>query len=514
MSRLTRNIIYNLLGQGLLLLLGLVAVRFVFRRLGGDGLGIIYFALTLNAVLSPALDLGMGTTTVREVSAHMETEPAYIHDLLRTFSSFYWGGYLLVAAGVSWGAPLLVDRWIKLGTLDRTEAAHALSVLSIGALLALPRSFYASILRGKQRMEFNNLIDVVVSAAQQAGMILILALYGSLLRVVYWLAACFVLSMGAYLCVCARFFSWEALIPGFRWWAVRRNLGFATRAASISFLAMVHIQADKAIVSKLLPLGVFGYYSFASNAISRSTLATTAVSQAALPSLSALYKEGDQLGLMAQYRKLQDLLCFGTVPLFAIIPFAALPLFTYSLNAGAARALLAPALFLCVGFYLNGTLNTPYVFSLAVGKPEIVARLNLYALFLVLPVTFTLVYFFGLNGAGFSWVFYHLVGYAYVVPRVCSECLKLPASAWFLHVLKVFGWVVLTYGIAWGVIASLGAFTIAPLALAYLVASAGFLLAAYFSIGPELRETFHRFLPLRERKPADAPTDEGQRRVV
>jgi len=45
MSKLTKNIIFNLIGQSILLVLGFVAVRYIYRGLGEDALGIICFAL-------------------------------------------------------------------------------------------------------------------------------------------------------------------------------------------------------------------------------------------------------------------------------------------------------------------------------------------------------------------------------------------------------------------------------------------------------------------------------------
>ena len=86
MSRLARNVVYNLTGQGLVLLLSFLAVRFIFRKLGSDAFGIIQFSLVVTLVLTSALDLGISSTTVREVSRHGETEPAYITRLIRTAS--------------------------------------------------------------------------------------------------------------------------------------------------------------------------------------------------------------------------------------------------------------------------------------------------------------------------------------------------------------------------------------------------------------------------------------------
>jgi O-antigen/teichoic acid export membrane protein len=504
MSRLSRNILYNFLGQGLLLLLGLVAVKYVFRQLGEDALGIIFFAAALSAILSGVLEMGLGATTVREISAHASDEPLYIASLLRTGSLFYWGAYLVVAVAVYFLVPLLVTKWINLRTLDPSAATLVLRILGIAALTALPRAFYTSILRGLQRMEFNNLIDVTTSAFQQLGTIVILVLGGGLMHVAYWFGACFALGIAAYFMISAHFFSFRALVPGYSSAVVKRNFRYASRMASISILAMAHMQSDKAIVSKLLPLGEMGYYGLAYSAISRSTLLTSAIAQAAFPSFSALFKKGDRLPLLVQYRKLQDLLCFGTVPFFAAIAFAAVPVFTYFLSAGAARLLLWPVAFLCVGFYMNGTLNVPYVFSLAVGRPDIAARLNFYALFCVLPVTFILVHLFGLAGAGFSWVFYHLFAYAYAVPRLCSQCLGIPTWSWYVHVSKALILAALTYGLAWVVLVITVARSNILLMVAYALASMLFLAGAYLMVGEELRETITRLPQTLMAKSAEA----------
>ena len=490
MSRLSKNIMYNLLGQGLLLLLGFVAVKYIFNQLGEDALGIIYFTLTMNAVLCAVLEMGICSTMVREVSSHFQDEPTYIRDLIRTASLFYWVAYVLLAIGIYWGAPVLVEKWINLKTMDAATATRMLQILGLSALVTLPRSLYASLFRGLQRMEFNNIIDVAISALQQFGTVVILAFGGGLFQVVYWFAVCFALSILTYLFVSVRFFSWQTFIPGYSSTVIRRNLGFSSNMMSISILAMIHTQADKVIVSKLLPIGTFGFYGFASGAVSKATLVTGSIAQAAFPSFSALFQGGDRAGMMAQYRKLHDLLCFATVPFFAAFPFVVLPLFSYLFNREVAQTLLVPITFLCVGYYMNATLNVPYVFSLAVGKPEISTRSNFYALFIVLPVTGFLIYFFGLPGAGFSWVFYHLFAYSYVVPRICSECLNIRVMAWYKHILRIAVLTISTYGFAWIFVIFVGVYTVQFLILVYLGISFVFMIGAYQLIGEELRESF------------------------
>jgi len=489
MPRLTRNIIYNLIGQGLLLVLGFVAVKYVFKELGEDALGIIYFTLMMNAVLVGVLDLGIFATTVREISAHFNDEPGYIGELIRTASLFCWSAYVLLAVAVYFGAPLLVEKWIYLKTIDSGTATQVLQVLGIGALIAFPRSLYSSLFRGLQRMEFNNIIDVGTTALQQLGVIMILAFGGKLLPVAYWLSASFGLGMLCYVLCAHRFFPWWTFVPCFFTGVVRRNLRYSSNMMSISFLAMVQMQADKVIMSKLLPIGLLGYYGFAYSAVSRATLLTSAIAQAAFPSFSSLFRTRGRDCMMPQYRKLQDLVCFGSVPLFAAIPFAAIPVFGFVFDPYVAKMLLLPITFLAIGFYMNGTLNVPYVFSLAVGRPDISVRSNFYALFIVLPVTGILIYYFGLAGASFSWVFYHVFGYSYAVPRICSECLEIPVSEWYWHVFKIALLACLTYGLAWLIFELLEAHSILYAGLSYTGASIIFLAGSFFMMGSELRET-------------------------
>lgn len=493
MSRLSRNIIYNLFGQGLLIVLGFVAIKYIFRQLGEDALGIIYFTAMMNAVLCAVLEMGICSTTVREVSAHFDDEPEYIHELIHTASLFYWGAYALLGVVIFFLAPIIVGKWINLKTMDTATAIYVSRILGIASLVALPKSFYVSLFRGLQRMEFNNFIDVGTSGLQQFGIILILAFGGNLFQVVYWFAGCYGLIILAYIVASTRFFSLWALVPGYSSVVVKKNLGFASRMASISIIASIHTQVDKIIISKLMPIGLIGYYGVAYGSISRGALLTGAISQAAFPSFSALFGAGDRNGLISQYWKLQDLLCFAIVPIFAAIPFASLPLFSYLLNEDAARLLLVPTILLCVGFYMNGTLNIPYVFSLAVGKPDIATRLNFYALFIVLPMTALLIYFFGLIGAGLSWVFYHIFAYSYGVSRMCHECMQIPVRKWHLHVLRIFILVCLTYGVAWIILDPLNNHSILYLTLAYSGATISYLIGAYLMIGDELRETVTRY---------------------
>jgi O-antigen/teichoic acid export membrane protein len=497
MSRLTKNIVYNLSGQFFRIVLGFVSIHYIFKKFGGDTLGIIYLALTFNLTIVAIVDIGIGFTTVKEISAHLEHDPIYIQDLLKTASLFYWGAYLFLVVVIYFGARWLVEYWIHLETIDKPLAILVMQTLGISALVGLPRSLYASVFRGLQRMEFNNLIDVGTTVLQQAGIILILVWGGNLLMVVNWIAASFFLGVLCSLVAVRGFFPWKVLVPGFSRAVVHRNLHFSSRTMMISIVAMIQMQVDKLIIGKLLPVSLLGYYGFAYGVCGKANMFAASVSYAAFPAYAENLERKNYDTLFSQYKKVEQLVCLGTFPIFAAIPFASPLILRWVFNSEVARLMLLPVILLSLGFYLNGTLNIPFTFSLAVGKPEITARFYLWALIIFLPLTIVLIYFQGLIGAGLAWVLYNVFGYIYAIPKICSGCLHIPSSGWYWRMSKIVLLGGLSYGVAGWILWVRGGSSIISLAAAYLLASMVFLLYVYSAMGEELRGNMKRYIPER-----------------
>lgn len=487
MSVLSRNILANLIGQGLVLGLSFLALRYVFIKLGDDAVGIIYFSLTMTAVLTALLELGIFSLIVREVASHLHDEPEYIHDLTRTATSVYWLAYFVVGMLVFGIAPLLARGWINLRTMDPATAETVIRILALSSLLVLPQRVYASLFRGIQRMELNNGIDVAVVALQQIGTIALIFLQAGLLQVVVWLAACYLLGVLAYITLAAHLFTWRSLVPGYSSAVIHRNLGYSANLVAISFGSVAQSYADKLTIAKLLPVAAVGYYGVAYTLATRVSIVTDAISQAVLPSFSMFASKGDRAGLVRQYEILQELVCFAGAPVFAALPFAAIPLFSYIFDSNTAWSLLLPITFLSIGSYMHAALYTPHVLSLAMGKPQIAARATLFALVVVTPVTVLLVAVFGLTGASLAWVYLHVFMYMYFIPRVCRECLQLSTRVWYVQLLRAAAPAIAAYGLAWLLVVGRGDFSIPSLAIAFGAATVLFLSAGFTLIGPELR---------------------------
>jgi O-antigen/teichoic acid export membrane protein len=435
MPRLGQNILYNVAGQSLVLILSFVAIRLLYRHFGGDAVGIVFFAVTLNAILTSVLDLGLSSTLVREVAGRLATSSEYVWRLSRTAGLFYWSAYFLLTAVVLSIADVLVRRWLVLTELDPSIARTTIAVLAAGSLLALPRSLYASVLRGLQRIGTTNLIDVGTAAAQQAGIAVAIVAGGDLVTVAVCMSVAAAAGVIAYVVAVGQVVPARALKPAFHADVLRSNRGYAMRLSAMSVLAMVHTHADKLMVSRLLPLSAFGLYGFTFSILNRGMLLTGAVTNAAFPVFSSLHGRQSEHALRSQYATLQHLISYAMIVVFAAAPFAAKPVTALVFGTAAApNPVVGIWTLLSVGFYMNATLSVPHVFSLAVGKPEIALWLNIWALAVVLPLGVLLVWIWGLEGAACSWVLYHVFAYCYVVPRLCRECTGVRPDQWYMDV--------------------------------------------------------------------------------
>jgi len=495
MTRLARNIGYNIAGQTFLLFLGFVASRYVFRRLGEDAFGILYFNLSFSALLTLLLDLGVSSTLIRGLSQQRGDDPRFAEGMARTAGLVCWTSYALLTLLVLSLVPTLATHWIRIQTMPLPMAVEMLRILGVGSLLSLPRSLYTSLFRAKERMGINNAIDVGVSAFQQAGTVTLLSGGHSAITIAVWLSGCSAAGLIAYVLVAARLYSWKALIPGYDAVVIRENLRFSLRMTGITILTGIHTQADKVIVSKALSLGSFGIYSFIYSIASKVTLLTNAVAQSAFPVISRLSAPESRLSLNDQYHKLQDFLCLLTIPFLAMLPFATAPLLVLVFDLPSAVELALPATLLAIGFYMNATLQIPYILSVALGKPEIMLRFNVLALFTILPLQVLLIHWWGLTGAGASWIAYHLLAYAFAVPQLCTSCLPVSQGRWFFETFRALLVSIIVYSASWFILWKVGATRSAlPCITAYGGATLFLLPFLWSFASKETRGSCRRFL--------------------
>jgi O-antigen/teichoic acid export membrane protein len=485
-SKLTRNIAYNLGGQLMLVVLSFAAARYVFRGLGRDALGLIYFAQTLNAIIVAVADVGVGATVVKEVSAN-ERDPAYVKLVVRSGSAFAWIAYAVFSTAFIVAMPWIVDHWIALEHLDRASAIAALRVLVASTLLTIPQMFYSSVFRGKQAMGPPNAVDVGAVFVQHVGTAVLASRGHGVETVVWWIAGTYVIRLIVLTLLAGAALSWSALRPVFDGTVFRRMKRAALAMLAISVLGIIHSQTDKIIISSTLPIASIGVYGLLYGALGRGGILSGAVVQGALPVFSSLVSAGRRDELRLQFRRLQTLTCYALVPFYALVAIGSRLLFTQIFEADTAATLVAPAYLLALGFYLHSTMHVPYFLTVADNRPDIAMRFNLFALGVTLPVTLVLTWKLGFLGAGIAWLWYSVFGYLYFIPRACRECLEVPVLQSYRQAFEPLALAVMSYGTLGVVLYYFDLRSLVAFGVGFSVASLVYLAASWWRIGPPQR---------------------------
>ena len=495
MSVLAKNIKYNLIGQAFVVLLGFISFKFIYQDLGEDALGIIYFTYLLSGVIASSLDIGLTKTTTREIAGNYN-DTGYITKLIQTFSLFYWLAYAVVIVFFILLLPYIVNSWINLTTMESQLAQYVLLILGITSLLAIPKMLMTSVFVGLQRMDINNAIEVAAAAIQQLGIVVLLVKGHSIIIVAYWIAALSVLKVLAYIYFIINLLSIDVLFPKFHKEVVVRVKSYTGKMMWVSLLLVIHKQFDKIVVSKFLPIGVMGIYSFAYASISKTSLITGAVAQAVFPSFSESIKQGELDQSRKLYFTLQDLLVFGTVPVFVSVAFFSTPVFSFLLDSEKAHDLQITVLLLSLYFYFHAIMRLVRTYIFAKGSPEPAIRADVISLFTVTPLTVLLVYYYGIEGAALSSVLYYIVMAAVIIPRVYFEEFKQPAITWLQSVLTAMLLVCFTY-IPVGYIAyAYYADSVFLLLLFYIVASFAYGFFAINIVGEGLQKVLVNYIPI------------------
>lgn len=399
---LRRNIIANFAGQAWAAAMSLAFIPLYIRYLGVDAYGIIGLFVVLQSMLA-LLDLGLTPTLNREMArfcggAHDATS---IRNMLRT-AEVVACSCGAVACTVIWtAAPWLVQSWLKAGELDSGSTIAAFRVMGLCLGLRFIEGIYRSSIMGLQRQVLSNGIGAVLATLRGAGAIGVLAWVSPTLEAFFgWQAA--IAALGVIVeGVCAYRLMPSSPAPARpSVQALHQMRGFAGGMIGISVLVVLLTQVDKILLSHLLTLTEYGYYTLAATVASGIGTATQPVGLAYLPRLTQLHAAADGLGLQRAFHQGSQLVSVlaGTLAIVAIV-FADEALLVWTNDPELTQRVRPLLQVLMLANLLNAVMNMPYFAQLAHGWTGLTLKVNAVAVTLIVPAIMIVTPRYGAIGA-------------------------------------------------------------------------------------------------------------------
>ncbi len=484
---LGRNIAANAIGGVLTMALTLLAVPVQTRLLGVETYGLIAFMASLQA-LAALLDLGLGTTAIRELAADHSPQRQTSAALVAMLHGTYWALGLVVGALLVAAAPLIATRWIHPGGVDPGLVTWAIRITGVTLAVRWPVAFYAGVLTGLQRLDTLNLIKIATTVLRLGGGIAVLLAWPHLAALLTWLLAVAVLEVAAMAVAAKRLLPALGRVPRLERAALARVWRYAAAVNLIAVQSVVITQADRLLLGRFASGDELGRYAVAYNLAAGISLIQGFVTAALLPALSADASAGRQEQLRQRFEKGTQVLLFATALPAGMLMFFSPQLLAVILPAEVAAGAAPVLAWLAVGFLLSVVSAMPFILALAVGRTRPALLINTLVPLAYLPALWLLIARYGGLGCAYAWVGLGLFYTLAFPPLVLGPVLGCRTLPWLARCVLPFAMLsVSIFATAHMVV--VGCSVSSPVAIASILAvgAAVFLAGGFACLDPGLR---------------------------
>jgi O-antigen/teichoic acid export membrane protein len=407
MTILKKNIAANFVGSFWQALMALLFIPIYIKFLGIEAYGLIGLFMTMQALFT-LLDIGLGATVSREMArlSVLFDKAQEMRDLVRSLEVIYW----CLAAGIGITvmvlSPYIAYNWVKPEQLPPAVIQQTIVVMGLAIAFQWPVGFYSGGLMGLQRQVLLNAVNSTIATFRWCGAALVLWLVAPTIYA-FFLWQIFVSVSHVFL---TALFLWRSLPaaekrPMFQGRILLGVWRFAAGMSGITILATLLTQTDKIILSKMLSLEMFGYYTLAGMVAMTLYRLIGPVFLAVYPRFTQLVTLNDQETLKQLYHKTCQFMAVLILPATAVLAFFSYEvLLLWTGNPVTAENTYMLASILIIGTALNGLMNIPYALQLAHGWTGLAFYVNLVSVVLLVPLTIFMTWKYGAVGAAIVWV--------------------------------------------------------------------------------------------------------------
>jgi O-antigen/teichoic acid export membrane protein len=456
-----RNILTSYVSQIYVTAAGIVTVPLYIQYMGAEAYGLVGFFAMLQAWFN-LLDMGLTPTIARE-SARFNGGAITLLEyrrLARALEGVFAvvalaGGALLFAL-----AQPIATRWLNANQLPVSELTHALQIMAIIVALRWMCGLYRGVISGAERLVW---LSGFISLMATARFVLILPV---LMFVSATPMAFFSYQLGvAVLELAGLAFMAYRLLPAvpagqsIRWqWApLKPVLKFSLSIAFTSSVWVLVTQTDKLILSKILPLADYGYFTVAVLVASGIMVVSGPISSAIMPRMVRLQAEGQHEQLLVVYRQATQLVTVIAMPMAVVLAlFSREVLWAWTGDAvladkaGPALSLYAAGYgFLAVGAF-------PYYLQYAKGNLKLHLIGNALFVLLLIPSVIWAAKHYGMAGAGWAWLIANGVYFFCWTPLVHRKFAEGLQMGWLFNDIGRIALISIFSGILFAQILQLG----------------------------------------------------------
>lgn len=420
---LKKNILANYASQIYVMVIGIVMVPMYIRYMGAEAYGLVGFFAMLQAWFM-LLDMGLTPTMARETSRFRggATDALSYRRLVRALEGIFLIVALIGGTAMFAASGYIAHDWLQASQLPITEVQTALQLMAIIIAMRWMCGLYRGAISGSERLVWLGGYNSMIATLRFIGVLPVLMFIGVTPTIFF----SFQLGVAVMEFAGLLFYTYHLLpdIPQGRqlpwdWMPLKPVLKFSLIIAFTSSVWVLVTQTDKLVLSKILPLAEYGYFTLAVLVASGVMVISGPVSGAIMPRMSKLEAEGDHTGLIRVYRQATQLVSVLAGAASITVAFCAEPLLWAWTGDKSLAHQAAPILILyALGNGILAVAAFPYYLQYAKGDLRLHLIGNAVFVVLLIPAIIWAASQYGGAGAGYVWLVMNLISFVAWLPLV------------------------------------------------------------------------------------------------
>lgn len=418
------------------------------KYMGAEAYGLVGFFAMIQAWFG-LLDMGLTPTVARE-TARLNggaVDALSYRRLLRALQIVFLSTAVLGCGVVIICSRAIAVNWLNVKALPTAQVQLALQLMAACMALRWMSGLYRGCITGAERLVWLGCFNSLVATLRFLGVLPVLIFVKPSPEVffTYQLVVALVEFCGL---ACKAFNIFPSLPKSQKLgWSpknlispIKPILKFSLTIAFTSSVWVLVTQTDKLILSKILPLADYGYFTLAVLAASGVMMISGPISAALLPRMSRLHAEGAEDQLIRLYRKATQMVAVISIPACLVLSFFAEQVLWVWTGDALAAVQAAPVLRLYAlgnGFLVLAAF--PYYLQYAKGDLRLHFIGNLLFVFILIPSLIYATLYSGSTGAGYAWFGANALSFFAWVPLIHIRFLKGMHWHWLRYDVLAIG---------------------------------------------------------------------------
>jgi O-antigen/teichoic acid export membrane protein len=401
-GRLSRNVVWNLLGLGAPVLVAVVTAPLLIHGLGPDRFGVLALVWAAVGYLG-VFDLGLGRALTQLVAKSLGSHadqaiPQLVWTALILMLLLGLAGGLLVASLSPW----IVNSVLRVPGPLRHDTLLAAYVVAASVPVVVVSSGLRGVLEARQRFDLVNVVRLPLGIFMFVGPLLALPLSHSLFVIVLVLLAGRAMAALAYYLMCRRLIPQLGQMPRLERAAVGPLVRFGSWMTVSNVVAPLMVTLDRFLIASIVSIAAVTYYATPYEVVTKFWLIPIAATGVLFPAFaSTLSSEARRTDLFTRAVKY---IAFALFPLTLIIVVFSHEGLMIWLGPEFARQSTQVLQLLMVGVLVNSLAQIPFALIQGVGRPDLTAKLHLAELPVYLLMLVFLVRRNAITGAAVAWL--------------------------------------------------------------------------------------------------------------